>query len=242
MSEQATRPEFSIIIPAFNESLRIIPTLEKTSKYFSARNSSFEIIVVNDGSTDATQSVVKEFIRKQPEVSIISFDKNTGKGAAVRTGMLEAKGTYLLFQDADGATPIEEFDKLFNAISTADIAIGSRALYSDDTKVITNLHRKLLGRIFNFLANICAAPGILDTQCGFKLFKAESAKKIFPLQRLNGFSFDVEVLYIAGQLGYKVNEVAINWINVPGTKVNVFKDGLKMFADIILIKFLHRNQ
>ncbi len=242
MSTEQSQPEISIVIPAFNESNRILPTLNITHAYFKDKKINFEIIIVDDGSTDNTIGALKNFCIDHDNIIIIEFSKNTGKGAAVRSGVLKSSGKFVLFQDADGATPISEIEKLMPAISDADIAIGSRALDSKDTKVVSVIHRKILGRIFNFIANTFAVPGIADTQCGFKLFKQKAAKDLFSRQTLNGFSFDVEILYLANKLGYIVKEVAVNWVNIPGTKVNVISDGIRMFYEIALIKFLHRNQ
>ncbi len=242
MQTQNSEIQVSIIIPAFNEQNRIIPTLNEMIEYFQSSFPSFEIIVVDDGSYDNTAECIRNFKQDKDNIDIVCLGKNSGKGAAVRKGIEVSKGQLLLYMDADGATPISEYVKLHDAITKgADIAIGSRALPSTQTKVTSSLHRICLGRIFNFFANLMAVPEIQDTQCGFKLFKAEAGKTIFSKQKLNGFSFDVEVLFLAHKLGYKVSEVAVNWNNKPGTKINVILDGLKMLRDIFSIKFRHRN-
>lgn len=241
MPSENSKIDFSVVIPAYNESKRISPTILKTSSYLEKANLSHEIIVVDDGSSDNTVQVVEEISKTVPGLKIIKLARNSGKGAAVKEGMLAAVGDLVLFEDADGATPIAELDKLRDAMKSADVAIGSRALPSEDTKVVTRIHRKLLGRIFNLTANMFAVPGILDTQCGFKLFTKPAAQAVFAKQKLLGFGFDVEILYIANKLGFRIKEVAVNWNNVPGTKVNVILDGLKMFLDIVSIKLLHRS-
>lgn len=243
MQSQIPQPELSVVIPAFNEAERIGPTIKVTSEYLTAAAQSFELIVVDDGSTDSTLEVLSKLQSETPELRFISLPGNRGKGAAVRSGVMDAKGDLILYIDADGATPIAELSKLMDAIAVgSDIAIGSRALPSAETKIVSKLHRKLLGRIFNFAVNLIAVPGLLDTQCGFKLFKRHAAKKIFERQLLNGFSFDVEVLYLARRLDFKVKEVAVNWNNQPGTKVNVVKDGILMLLDVFKLPFLHMGK
>ncbi|MEZ4753602.1 MAG: glycosyltransferase family 2 protein [Bdellovibrionota bacterium] len=233
-------PEISLIIPAYNEAARITPTLESYCRYLNQHYSKYELIVVNDGSTDLTSEIVKSFSLKEPAVSVLDLGENRGKGFAVQSGMLVSKGKKLLFADADGASPIEELARLENALELgADVVIGSRAKKSEDTEIKTALHRILIGRIFNGLVNLLAVPGIKDTQCGFKLFTRKAADFIFSRQRSTGFSFDVELLLIAQKSGMTISEVPINWVNVPGSKVNLVTDSLRMFRDIIRFRFWH---
>jgi dolichyl-phosphate beta-glucosyltransferase len=186
--------------------------------------------------------VVKKFERIRPQVRLLRVPKNYGKGHAVRTGVLNASGRMILFADADGSTPIEEFKRLEDALlKGAQIAIGSRALASSDTRVTTAWHRKVLGRAFNFCVNAMILPKIADTQCGFKLFTAPAAKFLFERQQSDGFSFDVEILFIARQAEISVMEVPINWTNVPGSKVRLIVDAARMFRDIVLYKVRHRG-
>lgn len=234
-------PDLSIVIPAFNEQWRILPTVLSMIDYFDRHGTNYEILVVNDGSTDTTSDVVMQLRRLKPVIELITLNKNSGKGAAVRKGMLQAKGKLVLFADADGATPIEEIERLTAAIEQgADVAFGSRAMASQDTKVTTWLYRKLLGRMFHLLVYSLLLADTRDTQCGFKLFRAQAAKDIFEKQKLDRFSFDVEILYLAQRLGYKIQEVPVNWANMPGSKVNVVTDGVQMMLDILRIKYLHR--
>lgn len=239
---QNVRPDISIIIPAYNEERRIIPTLQETHIYMQNQNLNYEIIVVDDSSTDRTVEVLEKLKSEIRNLSIIRLDKNYGKGYSVRSGMKASSGAARLFMDADGATPISELERLHAVYKAgADVVIASRAMPSAETTVVTSLHRKVLGRVFNLFANLIAAPGIYDTQCGFKLFSARAAESIFSHQKLNGYSFDVELLLLARKLGYTVKEVPVNWHDVPGTKVNVITDGLLMLRDIVYINFLHRN-
>ena len=235
--------DLSVVIPAFNERFRLPSTLLEMTAYLErVANRSYELIVVDDGSSDDTAEVVERLKSVCPKLSIVSLGQNRGKGCAVRTGILAARGEHILFADADGATPFQEVAKLQAAIATgADIAIGSRAMHSKDTKVVTNILRKSMGRTFNFLVNSLLIPGIADTQCGFKLFRRAAARFIFSRQLCDGFGFDVEVLHIAHKVGMKTVEVPINWVNVPGSKVRLISDSLLMFRDLLVFKLRHRG-
>lgn len=238
----ATQIDVSIVIPAFNEERRLPPTLLDMVDYLDRQSFSYEIIVVDDGSRDDTCEVVRKFERVRKQVKLIQLPKNQGKGHAVRLGVLNTRGKTILFADADGATPIEEFARLYTAIqSGSDIAIGSRALASLDTKVSTSVHRRLLGRIFNRWVNTALLPSITDTQCGFKMFTRNSALFLFRRQNSDRFSFDVEILYIATKAALRIQEVAINWNNIPGSKVNLLVDSLRMLRDVLRFRVLHRN-
>lgn len=238
----ATQIDVSIVIPAFNEERRLPPTLLDMVDYLDRQSFSYEIIVVDDGSRDDTCEVVRKFERVRKQVKLIQLPKNQGKGHAVRLGVLNTRGKTILFADADGATPIEEFARLYTAIqSGSDIAIGSRALASLDTKVSTSVHRRLLGRIFNRWVNTVLLPSITDTQCGFKMFTRNSALFLFRRQNSDRFSFDVEILYIATKAALRIQEVAINWNNIPGSKVNLLVDSLRMLRDVLRFRVLHRN-
>lgn len=229
--------DISVVFPAYNEEKRLSKTLEETISYLQQKNISYEIIVVDDGSADSTSNVVIEFSKNYPQVRLLTYPVNKGKGYAVKFGVLNSLGKKVLFADADGATPISELERLENAISQgADLAIGSRALNSKETKVIAQAHRKLLGRIYNGFVNLVILPGIKDTQCGFKLFKREVAFNIFNKQKSEKFSFDVELLFLAKKAGYKIVELPVNWHNVPGSKVNLLRDSILMAKDIIIFR------
>lgn len=228
----------SIIIPAYNEEKRIIRCLSDILDNITI--DSFEIIVVSDGSVDRTKEVIEDFARNAAEsrIRVIEYQPNQGKGYAVKMGMLAGRGRYLIYLDADGATPFKEFDKLFLHVENGkfDVAIGSRALISQDSVVVTKLHRKILGRIFNSLVNILIVPKIADTQCGFKLFSNTAAQTIFNLQKIDGFSFDVELLFLARKNAFKISEIPINWTNIEGSKVRLGVDSAKMFFEIFKIR------
>src|SRR5262245_57985973 len=220
----AAVPDVSVVIPAYNEASRILPTLFSRLPHFTSRRIAHEIIVVDDGSRDTTAALVREVSRRLTSVRLICLPSNLGKGAAVRAGMRNASGELVLVEDADGATPISEFDSLRAAIGRgADIAIGSR-LPSEHTRVERRLKRWIMGRAFALLVNGWAVSGIADTQCGFKLFRSDAARRIFALQRLDGFAFDVETLHIARVLDLAIAEVPINWADVAGSKVNLVRD------------------
>lgn len=234
--------ELSIVIPAYNEERRLPPTLIDAIDFFDRKSISYEVIVIDDGSTDATAEVVRKFERVRSQVRLIQLPRNHGKGHAVRLGVLNCRGSRILFADADGATPIQEFERLEAAISAgADIAIGSRALASSDTKVATSFHRRILGRVFNRCVNLILLPSIADTQCGFKMFTRKAALFLFRRQRADRFSFDVELLYMAHKAELAIQEVPINWTNVPGSKVSLVMDSLSMFRDIFRFKVIHRG-
>jgi dolichyl-phosphate beta-glucosyltransferase len=229
MSEAAT-PELSIVIPAFNEEQRLPLFLAGALQWLAASDMGREVIVVDDGSNDATASVAEK-----QGVRVIRHDRNRGKGAAVRTGMLAARGRLRLFVDADGATTMDEFPALLAAIRDgAQVAVGSREGGGKVVKV-SGL-RKFLGRWFNRAVRVGAVSGIKDTQCGFKLFTDAAAKTLFSLSRENGYAFDVEVLFLAQKLGTKIAEVPVNWTEIPGSKVRVWRDGVRMLRAVRRIK------
>lgn len=231
-------PELSVVIPAYNEEHRLPATLESVHDFLKQAGHSFEVLVVDDGSLDGTAQVVETFAQTclPGAVRLVSYQPNRGKGHAVRVGMLAAGGDLLLMNDADGASPIEEIQRLMNAIAGgADVAIGSRAKPDETREVKALLHRKFIGNTFNRIVQTLLLPGIQDTQCGFKIFKRDAARDIFSVQRTDGYGFDVEILYIARLHGYRLVEVPINWANVEGSKVNVLFDSPKMFVEVVRI-------
>lgn len=224
----------SIVIPAYNEEKRIGKSIKQIVKYLDKKKYSYEVIVVDDGAIDNTIDVVKKAGNKY--VRIIKNKKNMGKGYSVKTGILNAKYPLVLFSDSDLATPIEELDKFMEYIKNYDIVIASRNLKESDIKVKQPFCRQLMGKTFPLLVNLIALGGFRDTQCGFKLFKTNAAKKIVSLQTFNRFSFDVEILFIAKKLGYKIKEAPVVWIDKEGSKVNPIKDSLEMLTDLFKIR------
>lgn len=231
-------PELSVVIPAYNEEHRLPATLESVHDFLKGTGKTFEIIIVDDGSLDATAEVVEAFAERHADVRLVSYQPNRGKGHAVRVGMLAAEGDLLLMNDADGSSPIGEIERLIDGIAGgADVAIGSRAKPDDTREVKALLYRKFIGNTFNAIVQRLLLPGIYDTQCGFKLFRREAARDVFSVQRTNGYGFDVEILYIAKLHGYRILEIPINWANVEGSKVNVLLDSPKMFVEVVRICF-----
>jgi len=230
--------EISIVIPAYNEEKRIEKTLKKVYEYFKGKKVEFEIIVVDDGSNDKTVEIVEKFSSDRKKIRILKHEKNMGKGAAVKTGILNAKGELILFTDADLSTPIEEFEKLKKKIEKGyDIAIGSRGLKDSKIVIPQPFYRRIIGRIFPLLVRLIVIKDFKDTQCGFKLFKKEAAKKIFSQLKTEGFAFDVEVLAKGKKEGYKIAEVGVLWYNSPRSSVKIFRDSFRMFVSLLKIKF-----
>jgi dolichyl-phosphate beta-glucosyltransferase len=229
---------YSIILPAYNESARIAATLDKILAHATERGWNLEVIVVDDGSNDGTADIVREYARKHAVMRLLENPGNRGKGYSVRNGMLHAKGEILLFSDADLSSPIEEADPLFAAIGEgADIAIGSR--WVDRRLQIRRqpLYRRLFGRIFNLALRIILGLQFKDTQCGFKAFTRRSAQTIFPLQKIERWGFDPELLYLAAKFGFVVREVPVAWSHREGTRIHPLRDGIRMFGELLRIRW-----
>lgn len=227
----------SIIIPAYNEEQRIASTLTKILCHLSAKSYQWEIIVVDDGSTDRTSAIAKEII-KDDNLTVLKNSTNYGKGYSVRKGVLASKGDIILFSDADLSTPIEELDKMLLWIEKGyDIVIGLRALPQSIIEGHQPWYRQTMGKIFNLLVRTFILKGFKDTQCGFKCFKRGTALKVFNLQKINGFAFDVEILYIAKKVGLKIKDVPVRWVNSPESKVHIIKGPLSMLMELFKIRF-----
>jgi dolichyl-phosphate beta-glucosyltransferase len=232
----------SVVIPAFNEARRLPSYLHSVAAYLNGRGLSHEILVVDDGSTDDTARLIEQAGTQHRTIRLIRLPRNSGKGAAVRAGMQFAQGELQLFADADGATPIQELERLEAAVKNgADLAIGSRTLASRDSRyqVRARLHRTLLGNLFNRVVRRLGIRDIHDTQCGFKLFRKSVAQDLFSVARIDGYGFDLELLYIAQQRGYRIAEVPINWTDQPGSKVRVIRDGFRMLREMLAVRRNH---
>ncbi len=230
-------PEFSIIIPAYNEQRRLPETLERIATYVRMSGRETEILVVDDGSTDRTAAFAESFRSKLPALRVISNGVNRGKGYSVRRGMLEARGCTVLFTDADLSAPIEEANKLFEALETHDVAIGSRALDRGLISVHQSRFREFAGIIFNAIVRLCLRLPFVDTQCGFKAFRREPCRIVFEQQRIERFGFDPELLYLARRHGLRAVEIPVRWGHSPATKVSMFRDSLQMFLDVLIIRW-----
>ena len=231
-------PTYSIVLPAYNERERIAATLDKILAYAQRRGWNAEVIVVNDGSTDDTTKIVAEYARRNDGLRLLENPGNRGKGYAVKQGMLEAQGEWILFTDADLSTPIEEVKTLYGHLrkDKAVIAIGSRAIEPSLVQIHQAVLREWSGKFFNFVMRRLTGLEFQDTQCGFKLYQFQAAQKVFTRQQLDGFCFDVEDLFIARCVALKTIEVPVRWSNVPGTKVGML-GGLKSFADLFRIRW-----
>lgn len=226
----------SVVIPAYNEERRIGKTLAQMRKYLDAQSYTYEVIVSDDGSVDTTIPVVKIIQEGWPQLKLITATENQGKGAAVKRAMLSARGKYLLFTDADNATPIEEIEKLWPYVDTFPIVFGSRHCRGAHIHIHQAQYRKLLSRASNLLIRVVAVPGIWDTQCGFKLFERNAGKNIFANVRLKRFGFDIEAFVIARQLGYPFKEVGIEWYNDPDSRVRTGREAIRTLKDLFRIK------
>jgi glycosyltransferase involved in cell wall biosynthesis len=243
-----SEPYLSIVIPSYNEEHRLPGTLSKVVAYLQRKGRSAEILVVDDGSSDDTAAVVEQLAAANPMVHLIR-NEHRGKAFAVRTGMLAAGGQFVLFSDADGATPIEEADKLLPRLEEGyDVAIASRE-GKEARRFDEPWHRHLMGRVFNWIVQLLAVPGIHDTQCGFKAFRREAARDLFGNMQLYGdgatgpvkgamlTGFDVEILFLARKWGYRIVEVPVLWSYGAESKVHPIKDSWRNLRDVLLVRW-----
>jgi dolichyl-phosphate beta-glucosyltransferase len=232
-------PPFSVVIPCFNEATRIEETLRLTLEYLTANAPDSELIVVNDGSTDATGTIARERLKDAKiETRLLENFPNRGKGAAVRSGLLAAREPTGLFFDADLSTPLGETPKLIEPIANneVDIAFGSRALDRGLIGIHQPWRREQAGRAFNLLVRLATALPFWDTQCGFKAFRLDVCRPILEAARLDGFAFDVELLYLAQNSGLRIREIPVRWNHAEGSKVQFFKDSLRMLQEVIALR------
>ncbi len=235
-------PHLSVVVPAYNEEDRLPRSLLRLHEYYEAQDYTYEVTVVSDGSTDRTSEIVRDFAAQHPRFGLLEYRSNRGKGYAVRTGMLKAEGELVLFCDADLATPQEETEKLLAHIRDgADVAIGSRPLRESKLEKHQPMYREMFGRAANKAIQLLAVPGIRDTQCGFKIFKHDVAQDVFKRCKIDGFSFDVESLMIARDLGYRIDEVPIRWADQAGSKVVLSRDAPRGFRDLIKLRAMGKK-
>ena len=231
-------PYLSVVIPAYNEETRLPDTLNLVRAFCDGKSFAYEVFVVDDGSTDGTATAVERAAASWPALRLLRNPGNRGKGYSVRHGMLEARGEFVLFSDTDLSAPIEETDNMLEKLEEGfDVAIGSRALRRELIGRHQSIFRETAGQMFNLAVRFATGLGFHDTQCGFKLFRHAAAQAIFSRQRLEGFGFDVEVLYLAKKLRFSVAEVPVRWNHSPGTKVRMLSHGLEMLADLWRIRW-----
>lgn len=226
----------SIIIPLYNEEKRVIESIGKLDSYFSNQKYSYEIIFVNDGSSDETISKLKTRISKLRNIRIIDNKKNHGKGYVVRQGIMSAVGKYILFTDVDLSTPIKEIEKLLPYIEKYPVVIGSRYLKKDSIKIAQPLSRRIISRVGNLFIKLFLGLSYVDTQCGFKLFESKAAKDIFKKSTIDRWGFDMEILAIAKALGYKVKEVAVDWYDDPRSQVRASRAAWNTIKEVAKIR------
>ncbi len=230
-----TQPEISIVIPAYNEEERIVPTIGAIAAYMVELSMPWELIIADDGSKDSTVALCEEL--GLVNMRVLVAEKNGGKGRAVQRGMLAAKGNFILFSDADNSTPIQEISRLLDKIKNEDydIAVGSRAAEGAEVEN-KSLSRQIFSTGLNTIVQRVFRIKVNDTQCGFKLYKRQVARRLHTAQTLMGFSFDLEILYLAFKLGYKVAEVPVQWFDAPGSKVDPIKEAQRFLRDLVKIK------
>jgi glycosyltransferase involved in cell wall biosynthesis len=227
-------PRLSIVVPAYNEEARLPNSLDQITAFVDGRDYPVEVIIVDNNSRDRTRAIADEYAAQHPYIRVL-FEGRQGKGAAVRTGMLAAKGEYRFICDADLSMPIEEVEKFMPpAIPACDIAIGSREA-PGAVRYNEPWYRHLMGRVFNTIVRVLIIPGLQDTQCGFKMFCGEIAEELFPLQTTDGWSFDVELLHAAKRRGYTIVEVPIHWYYGTNTRIHPILSSLEMLRDVLAI-------
>jgi dolichyl-phosphate beta-glucosyltransferase len=232
------------VIPAYNEARRIEACVRGVAEWSRTRPGGYdwEVLLVDDGSTDETASLARRFAAEESlDLEVLGYERNRGKGAAIRVGVLASKGDPVLVSDTDLSTPLSEWSKLSERLADHPVAIGSRALEQELVRKRQAFYREWLGRAGNSVIQLLAVPGIEDTQCGFKLFRGDAARTLFAEARVERFAWDVEILYLARRRGMTIAEVPVIWVNSPESKVRFVRDAVQTLWDVLRIRWLHRN-
>ncbi len=229
--------DLSVVIPAFNEARRLDPTLRQVVDYLRRDGTAFEVLVVDDGSTDATADIAGEFAREG--VRVLRQEVNRGKGAVLKVGVLASRGREVLLVDADLSTPIEDLEKLRPRLAEAELVFGSRSVTGSEIVKRQPFYREMMGRIFNLIVRIAGVRGLRDTQCGFKLLDGEVARRLFSELTIERFAYDVELVWLARRRGYRVVEVGVRWADSPSSKVHPLTDSFRMLRDVVALRLRH---
>lgn len=230
----------SVVIPAFNESRRLGPTLRRVVEYLQQSGLRYEVLVVDDGSTDGTSEVARQF---EPEgVRVLRQEVNRGKGAVLKAGVLASRGREVLLCDADLSTPIEDIERLRPHLAEAEVVLGSRAVAGSQVEQHQPFYREMMGRTFNLIIRLLGVRGLRDTQCGFKLLDGDVARQLFAELQIQRFAYDVELVWLARRHGYRVAEVGVRWQDSPSSKVNPLTDSFRMFLDVLSLRLRDRKR
>jgi dolichyl-phosphate beta-glucosyltransferase len=233
--------ELSVVVPAYNEEARLEPGLRQALGYLARRGAPYELLVVDDGSRDGTSRVAAAFAGEG--VRVLRHERNRGKGAAVRTGLLASRGRKVLVSDADFSTPIEEVEKLERFLQDGTpLVIGSRGLADSQVRQRQPFYREMMGKTFNRLIRLFGVRGIRDTQCGFKLARGDEGRRLAAELKIDGFAYDVELIWLARRRGYQVAEVGVIWVNSPDSRVDPIRSSFSMFRDVITMRLRHRGE
>lgn len=232
--------QISVVIPAYNEAERLGATLRRAVEYLARRGDSYEILVVDDGSRDRTVEVAEAF--SGDGVRVIRHERNRGKGGAIKTGIIASRGVEVLLSDADSSTPIEELEKLERRLDEAPVVLGSRAVAGADIRQHQPIYREIMGKTFNLIIRMAGVRGVNDTQCGFKLLRGDVARAIGSRLTIDGFAYDVELVWLARRHGHRVVEVGVIWVDSPDSRVDPIRSSVSMLIDVIRMRFRHSGE
>jgi len=232
-------PALSLVIPAYDEERRLGPGLRRALDYLRERGEPFEVLVVDDGSRDRTREVAATFAGEG--VTLLRHERNRGKGAAIRTGLAASRGARVLLTDADFSTPIEELAKLEPHLARAPLVIGSRGVADSSVQKRQPIYRELMGKTFNRAVRLLGVRGLNDTQCGFKLLQGDAGRQLAQELKIEGFAYDVELIWLARRHGWNVAEVGVVWINSEDSRVSPIRSSLSMLRDLLRIRWIHRH-